>query len=143
MKWDSTFDKYVIKEYGNWVLCIHANQFILGRVYIWAKREDCLDFADITEEERSELFEIMKETKGALTKLFQPDLFNWAALGNATNHMHLHVIPRYKTPRMFGGLEFRDISWCKRYNTATYGDMPEVPEAVVQNIKETIQKILN
>lgn len=121
------------------MLCIHQNQFILGRVYIWAKREDSLDFADITEEERDELFEIMKNGKEALTKLFQPDLFNWAALGNGTYHMHLHLIPRYKTPRKFNGLEFKDVEWGKRYNSATYEGAPKISEQTVQDIKKAIQ----
>lgn len=142
MQSEASFERFVVKDYKHWTLFIHANQFILGRVYIWAKRKDCLDFADITLEEREELFEVMKKVKVALSKLFQPDLFNWDALGNYTHHMHLHVLPRYRTPRTFDGREFKDVSWGNRYSTAAYGDTPQVPEETIHKIKAAIQGAL-
>jgi len=70
-----------------------------------------VDLFDINQKEKNELFEIMRKIRNALKKLFQPDLFNYASLGNEVQHLHFHLIPRYKTKRIFEGVEFVDKNW--------------------------------
>ena len=134
------FEKFKIKEYNHWELFLHKNQYYLGRVYIWAKREDALDLMEMAFEEREELFEIRKNVNNALEKLFRPNLMNYAALGNDANHLHIHAIPRYKSPRILKGVEFKDERWGKNY--APYNYDFKVPEDILIMIKESIKEIL-
>ncbi len=104
-----------IKEYKLWTLYLNEYQCYLGRVCLVAKREDAKDFIDITEDEREEFFYIAKKVNIALKKLFEPDLMNYAALGNNYSHLHVHLIPRYEKERIFNGIKFEDKRWGLNY----------------------------
>ena len=56
---------------------------------------------ELTQEELSVLFEIIKEAKEYLEKEYKPDGFNIGvnqgeAGGQTIFHLHIHIIPRYK-----------------------------------------------
>lgn len=55
---------------------------------------------ETTEEERSDLWQLLNEVRGQLTSRHQPDGFNiavndGAAAGQTVQHLHIHLIPRY------------------------------------------------
>ncbi|MDP2641460.1 MAG: HIT family protein [Candidatus Yanofskybacteria bacterium] len=89
-----------IKEYRYWRVGLHPDQRYLGRSLIMLNRH-AEDLLEMTQEERGELFQILRMLTDALTKLFSPNKFNYASLGNEMPHLHLHVIPRYASPRQF------------------------------------------
>ncbi len=134
------FEKLKIKEYEQWIVYLHQNQYYLGRMYIWARRENALDFMEMNEEEKKELFKIGQELKKALLLSFKPDLINYAILGNVAKHLHIHVIPRYSSNRAFDGIKFTDRQWGKNY--APYNYDFKVPETSLLKIKETIKSVL-
>lgn len=134
------YSQQVIKDYKHWQLQIHSNQGYLGRCVFWCKRENALDLTDATIEEREELFQILKDLKTVLTKIFQPDWFNYAFLGNEDRHLHGHVIPRYALPREFAGQTFTDERWGHNYQTdKSFVTSPEL----LKNIEETIREELS
>ena len=113
-------DKYaanLVKEYKHWSLYVAENQGYLGRCVVWCKREDALDLADATPEEREELFEILGQLRVAAQSLFKVDWLNYAFLGNETRHLHCHFLPRYSSERTFAGLIFLDKRWGHNYQT--------------------------
>ncbi len=55
----------------------------------------------------------MRDLKRALIELFKPDVFNYAFLGNEIRHLHGHVVPRYKEPRVLLG-QFLKIDCLER-----------------------------
>ncbi len=135
------YEKWLIKEYKYWGIYLHKNQYYLGRVYIWAKRKDALDFFDMTKEEQEEYFKIGKELKKALRKLFKPDLYNYATLANISPHLHTHFIPRYKKLRKFEGVVFNDKRWGKNY--APYDYNFKISEDILIKIKNEMKKSLS
>ena len=102
------FSKNLIKEYKYWEVYIGANQNYLGRCVVWCKRSDAFDLADATIEEQQELSLILPKLREASKKLFQGDWFNYLFLGNQTPHLHGHFLPRYKEPRTFMNIIFKD-----------------------------------
>lgn len=134
------FDKFKIKEYKYWTLYLHDNQCFLGRCYIWCKRKDTVDFLEMTDEEQKEFFGILRNLKDVLIKLFKPDLFNYASLGNIATHLHMHVIPRYKTKRNFNNTIFVDERWGKNY--APYNYDFKLGENILFDIKDKISQAL-
>lgn len=100
------YGKFRIKDHTHWSVYLHTNQYFLGRIYVWAKREGVVDLMDATVEEQKELFIIGQSIKRALAKLFQPDLMNYAALANEACHLHVHFVPRYASPRTFDGMVY-------------------------------------
>lgn len=123
------FEKLKIADCKYWSVYLHTNQYYLGRVYVWAKRDDAIDLMEATHEEIKELIEIGNEIKRSLGEMFQPDLMNYSSLGNETNHLHVHIIPRYKSPREFDGIEFIDERWGK--NPSPYNRDFRVPESTL------------
>ncbi len=58
------------------------------------------DFFDITEDERTAIFNLVDDAKRLIDNEFKPDGYNIGcnighAAGQTVNHMHLHLIPRY------------------------------------------------
>jgi diadenosine tetraphosphate (Ap4A) HIT family hydrolase len=131
--------KRLIKEYKHWVVYVHENQCYLGRCVVWCKREDALDLADATKEEQEELFTILLEIREAAKKIFHPDWFNYAFLGNTTRHLHCHFIPRYAKPKEFMGVVFEDNLYGHNYKT----DHSFVtPEAILNAVREKFADVL-
>ncbi len=134
------YQKFLIKEFENWNAYLHQNQNYLGRFYLWAKREDILDPFDMHIDENREYLSAGRMLKKSLEELFQPDMFNYATLGNVTRHLHTHIIPRYKDVRIFGGIIFRDENWGGNY--APYDKNFKVPEEGLIKIKDAIKERL-
>jgi len=134
------FRKLEIGEYRHWKLFLNEYQCYLGRVCLVAKREDANDFIEMTEEEREEFFQIAKCVNKALKDLFNPDLMNYAALGNNFKHLHVHLIPRYEKPREFAGIGFIDKRWGKNY--APYDRDFKITLEGLLEIKDAIGSLL-
>ena len=134
------FSKYKIKDYKYWSIFIHQNQGYLGRCVIWCNREDALDLADATPEEREELFSVLKKLGNAIKMIFQPDCLNYSFLGNEMRHLHGHFIPRYAKPKVFEGITFEDKLYGHNYKTnQSFSTPPEVVEKIRLKIKETLE----
>lgn len=121
---DPEYVPQIIKEYRYWTLSIHDSQRYLGRSYVWLVREGGMQrFSEITDEEMAELRTVMREYEAAIGKLWQPDFMNYAWLANLFHqhggHGHLHLIPRYASPRTFEGIEFVDDRWGQNGQPAT------------------------
>src|SRR3989304_2118837 len=117
MTTEHDFSKDLVKEYKHWAIYVADNQGYLGRCVVWCKREDALDLTDATPEEQAELFLVLSDLREAARKVFQPDWFNYAFLGNGVRHLHGHFIPRYAKPRTFMGMAFEDKLYGNNYKT--------------------------
>lgn len=140
MSLEKNYDFFKIKDYQYWSLFLHEYQCYLGRVYLVAKRDDAKDFSEISFDEREELFLISKKIKKALEQLFLPDKMNYAALGNVFEHLHVHLIPRYKTRRIFEGIEFIDKRWGENY--APYDKSFLINSNIIYKIKTSLEQKL-
>ena len=59
------------------------------------------EMTDLSVAERTRFMQIVFAVERVLRELLQPDKINLASLGNATPHLHWHVIPRFATDRHF------------------------------------------
>ncbi len=131
------YNKLKIKSFKYWDVYLHENQCYLGRVFVQLKDEkDVEDFLDIQGEIRDEFFIIGKKIKKALKILFSPDKMNYAALSNTSPVIHMHIVPRYKDPREFAGMVFKDIRWGQNY--APYDRSFVITEAVLFKIRDAL-----
>lgn len=82
-------------------LFLHGNQNYLGRcLYVSNTHVD--DFPHIDYELFVNLNREMLLICKGIEKIFQPDLVNFASLGNAIRHFHYHIIPRYNHDSNWG-----------------------------------------
>ena len=134
------YSHLLIKDFGEWGVYVHENQSYLGRCVVWCNREDALDLADATAQEREQLFAVLKRLRKASREVFNPDWFNYAFLGNETRHLHGHFIPRYKDSREFEGMMFIDERRGRNYRTQ-YDFV--TPEAILMEVKKRMQEALD
>jgi len=71
-------------------------------------RRHATDVTALTTDEQADLWRLLGDIKTALVGAFQPDHFNYAFLMNMDAHVHMHIIPRYALPQVFGGMTFTD-----------------------------------
>ena len=106
------YEHYKLKSYTQWDLYLHQNQYYLGRMYLWAKGENRnVDMTQMTPEEHTEWWQICQQIRTVLNTMFKPDRINWSWLQNEQSHdhhLHMHIVPRYESPRLFGGYRFVD-----------------------------------
>jgi diadenosine tetraphosphate (Ap4A) HIT family hydrolase len=100
----------VIEERPAWTLAVNRNQDLLGKTLLVLQRA-CDAVVDIESGEWSSLRLELRRLVPALDRLFQPDHFNFAFLMNVEAQVHLHVVPRYASPRRWHDHEFTDAHW--------------------------------
>jgi len=101
----------LLKKYTYWTLYLSPKQYYLGKLKLVLNRKQVIDFCELTTNESRELISTIKVCRKALVECFKPDLFNYATLGNCIRHHHWHIIPRYKTKRIFDNVIFQDEHW--------------------------------
>ncbi len=137
------YAQFDIKKYRHWTLRVRVHPMYLGQAILWLEREgDMQRLSSLTEEERKELWEqVLPKYEAALEKLFKPDHMNYAWLGNLFHehkgHGHLHLIPRYASPREFEGFVFTDDNWGRHYKI---GDNKDVPVEVVFAMRDAFRQ---
>lgn len=128
---------FVIARYERWRLQLSKQQGYLGWLLVVLSRH-AEDGADLTPEEVVELWEIVRAARGALARLFAPDHFNYAILGNVVRHVHLHLMPRYESPREFAGRTFRDEHWGWFAIPGREEAPPELLESLAADLKAAL-----
>jgi diadenosine tetraphosphate (Ap4A) HIT family hydrolase len=106
---------YVVLDNPYWTLILNDNQATLGRVFFYLKRPET-DVTALTPEERESLWAFLAEAKQALVALFAPDHFNYMFLMNLDSHVHMHIYPRYASPREFAKQTFADNQFGGHYD---------------------------
>lgn len=97
----------VLLEGELWTVILNRNQNLLGKTLIATKRHT-EDVAALRENEWEELHALIRRVKARLIRAFRPDHWNYAFLMNLDLHVHLHVWPRYASPREYEGIRFED-----------------------------------
>ncbi len=100
-------EKHEIFATDLWRVIVNLNQNKLGKVMVCLMRH-AEDICELTDAELLELWDVIRRTKSILDSLFQPDHYNYSFLMNLDSHVHLHIIPRYETARVFEGADFND-----------------------------------
>ena len=106
--WDIFDEQHnLIKEYDNRKLLMRNKNSTLGNCVLIAKR-DIAEVSQVNENEAKEYFEIIKEVESALKEAFDYDKINYLTLMMVDEHVHTHILPRYKQPKEFAGVHWTD-----------------------------------
>lgn len=97
----------IVHKGSYWTLAINSNQSTLGRVYFLLNRH-ATDVGALSIEETEALWSGLRSARCALDDMFHPDHYNYMFLMNVDPHVHMHMYPRYESPRMFFNVEFVD-----------------------------------
>jgi diadenosine tetraphosphate (Ap4A) HIT family hydrolase len=104
----------LLAESAHWRLILNHNQNLLGKCFLVLRRHQEA-VPDVTAAEWAELQRELARATRALAAAFRPDHVNYAFLQNQDRHVHLHIIPRYASPRSFGVQVFADPDYPGHY----------------------------
>jgi len=118
-------NQIILAETANWYITIWENQYYLGRATIEFNDITKRHLSELSEEEISELFSLIRKYEIALRKSFDTTNFNWTCLMNSSykeknldkpEPLHFHVWPRYRNSVEFNGETFTDEVFAHHYD---------------------------
>ena len=80
----------------------------------------------------------LRRVAAALDGLFRPDGFNFAFLMNADPQVHLHVVPRYASPRYWRDLDLTDDHWGGAFGDEQNLLAPDLLGALAAEIRRSL-----
>jgi diadenosine tetraphosphate (Ap4A) HIT family hydrolase len=129
-------EELLIYESKCWIWSLRPVQATLGAGVLSLKRE-CAVLSELTQEEFSDLNNIIKVIEKTLKQTFNYDIMNYLMLMMVDKQVHYHVIPRYERTIDFAGTSWKDSGWPGVPNLAGNEDIRELHE--IQNaIKENL-----
>lgn len=115
-------------ETNCWKVILCDDQRYLGYLIIKTK-EPRQTLPELTNEEQSDFFSLIKKLENFYMEKFGATMFNYSCLMNhayrdgETPHVHYHFRPRYKNPVMVLGQEFKDPNFGEHYlNSSSHGN---------------------
>jgi len=124
------------RDYVHWAVLIRPWQLTLGCLII-AEKSDATALSQLDPEAFLEFGHVCRDAEGVLARAFQYDKVNYVSLMMADPNVHFHVIPRYKSARVFHGAEFIDVGWPKPPDmTFTQPANPEQLEALRKSLDD-------
>lgn len=138
---EAEYSANLLAVFTHWSVYLHVNQYFLGRMYIWCHRPTAIDVTDLNSEEWTELQLVIRRSQSVLRTVFDPTLFNQGSLGNETARCHVHIVPRYESPRTFNDILFTDTlfggNWGKYdKDQDPIKDRPGIHEALCVLLRE-------
>jgi diadenosine tetraphosphate (Ap4A) HIT family hydrolase len=118
-------NQIILSETKNWYITLWENQYYLGRATIEFKDITKRHLSELSEEEISELFSLIRKYEIALRESFDTTNFNWTCLMNNSykeknidkpEPLHFHVWPRYRNSVEFNGETFTDEVFAHHYD---------------------------
>ena len=99
-----------IHRYKYWSVLLRPQQITLGSLVI-AAHSHVTQLSDLEVEAITELSQVTADIEGTLKSCFQHDKINYLMLMMVDPHVHVHVIPRYQSTRVFQDVTFTDDDW--------------------------------
>jgi diadenosine tetraphosphate (Ap4A) HIT family hydrolase len=97
-----------------WRLVLNRNQNLVGKSMLVSRRHiEAVD--ELSANEWDDLRLQVRRIASALRQVTRPEHFNYAFLQNQDRHVHLHVIPRYASPRLAAGIDVDDPDYPDHY----------------------------
>lgn len=126
-----------IGSFRHWRVFVAHDQNYLGKCIVALRRHE-EDFLALTEDEHDEMWDAARDVRDALRRCFAPDHFNYQVLGNSVRHVHMHLTPRYTSPREFTGMTFTDAHW----GTWPFPVDRELPPGFLKTLAEAIARAM-
>jgi diadenosine tetraphosphate (Ap4A) HIT family hydrolase len=118
----------LIRDYEHWCVLLRNNQVTLGSLILGAKG-NATAFSQLSPQAFGELGAIVSHIESSLRNFRIWDKINYLMLMMVDPYVHFHVIPRYSTNQIFGGMTFADKGWPAAPNLAS----PTVLEESMRN----------
>ncbi len=102
----------LLLDLDHWVILLRREQVTLGSLVLAAKG-DATRYSQLPLQAFTEQGEAVQRIERALANFARFEKINYLMLMMVDPNPHFHVLPRYSTPRTWGGAEFPDLGWPK------------------------------
>ncbi len=129
----------LVLDSGAWSWSVRPGQPTLGSGVISLNR-GAKTLAEVTPEEMAELSGLVKRLEAAVRTCFDHRIMNYLMLMMVDHQVHYHVIPRYDSPRRFGGREWVDNGWPQlpALSDNQHADAPDSRHAIRDALRATL-----
>jgi diadenosine tetraphosphate (Ap4A) HIT family hydrolase len=96
----------------------------------------------VTREEMADLADMLRLVEGTLARAFSYDKINYIALMMVDPLAHLHVFPRFRSPRQFAGHTWLDATWPNPPNLGANRELstPAVLVAIAAELRRHLEQ---
>lgn len=89
-----------IAELEHSYLMLNRDQYFTGYCFLFAK-EHLTDFSHLARPVQHGIIDEMTTVAKVLQNLYAPDKINYELLGNMVPHIHWHIVPRFRSDRLW------------------------------------------
>jgi ATP adenylyltransferase len=117
---------FKVADLGISTLLLQREQIYRGYCILAFTGRHATGLERLTAEEHSLFMADLRKAGNAVFAAVVPDHMNYATLGNAVPHLHVHIIPRYRTDPRWGGTVWEiqpDETKTPSLTDAEYGDL--------------------
>jgi diadenosine tetraphosphate (Ap4A) HIT family hydrolase len=132
--------KLDLANINGWRLSVAANQHLLGWLIIFPPREIETSIVHLTDAEFAIFKRIGLLAEELLIKTFNTEWFNYLQEGNGERKLHIHLHPRYSSPREFEGFTFTDQGWGRKVKFLNEDKLP--PKEIVFKVADKLRDSL-
>jgi diadenosine tetraphosphate (Ap4A) HIT family hydrolase len=129
--------RHIVERGEFWTLALNLNQNLPGRTLLVLNRHR-EHVSGLTAEGWTGLHPCIARTTAALDDLFGPDQYNFAFLMNLDSHVHLHVVPRYASPRTWRGETYTDQHYGSLFGTEQRPALEEDLTALADTLRKRL-----
>lgn len=134
--WDpeNKYEGAALTNYRYWAIEVSWRQHTLGSCILFCRREGVRLLSELTDEELCDMRDAMVAHELCLRArpAFRPDHVNCLQMGNVLAPLHLHIIPRYQSPRTAFGREWVDYE----FGNPPAWSREEISSALMTQIRE-------
>lgn len=99
---ETKYDNLIyVMDLPSGALYLMADQTLPGRC-ILAMGRHVKKLTELTEQEYRIFFEDVRKIALAINTLFSPDKINYLVLGDLSDHLHIHIVPKYREKAEWG-----------------------------------------
>lgn len=112
-------DMVTVGQMPGGTLYLHRDQTHPGRLLLASARH-VKKITDLTPEEYAALMDSVYRAAQAVTRLYQPDKINYLVFGDTGTHLHVHIVPKYRSGKDWGRVFLTDEPEPKLLSEAEY-----------------------
>ena len=135
------WDKLQVITLNGWNVSVSGSQHVLGWLILQPPEKVEGSIVHLSDKELLNFKKVGALCEVVLNELFSPDLFNYSVTGNVIKDLHVHLQPRYSSPREFANYRFIDENWGRAVRFLPYERLPQ--KEIVFDLVDTLKKAFN
>lgn len=119
------WNKLWVAKVDDWTIGVTGDQHLLGQLILFPPEKVHGSIVHMSNTELLKFKQIGLLAEELLKDTFQSEWFNYNQAGNVIRDLHIHLQPRYSSPKDFAGYTFTDEGWGHPMKFRALEDLPD------------------